>query len=123
MKLTGDGTTIGKRLRVANFAFTILKEGDRAYGSSGSHCIAIFEEPEIYESMKICHRDIIRVVEHLNEIQTNSETYSIKYYLGGDWKFLAMITGIDSSVFNIRLHLVQVSSTRKIQIHSTLVYK
>ena len=42
VKLTGDGTNIGKRLQVVAFAFTILEEGQKAYGASGNHCIAIF---------------------------------------------------------------------------------
>lgn len=96
MKLSGDGTSIGKRLHVVNFTFTIL-EGDRAYGAAGNHCIAIFREPETYESMKICLRDIINEIENLKEIVVNGKTYTVEYYLGRDWKFLAMITGIDSA--------------------------
>ena len=43
VKLTGDGTNIGKHLHVVNFAFTILDEGDAAYSASGNHCIAILK--------------------------------------------------------------------------------
>ena len=35
VKLTGDGTNIGKRLHVVNFAFTLLDEGDKAYSAAG----------------------------------------------------------------------------------------
>ena len=48
VKLTGDGTNIGKHLHVVNFAFTILDEGDLAYSAAGNHCIAIFKEAEHY---------------------------------------------------------------------------
>ena len=51
VKLTGDGTNIGKYLHV-NFTFTIL-EGDRAHGATGNHCIAIFKESESYDAMKL----------------------------------------------------------------------
>ena len=44
MKLTGDGTNIGKHH--VNFAFTLLDEGDAAYSASGNHCIAILKESE-----------------------------------------------------------------------------
>lgn len=54
VKLTGDGTNIGKHLHVVNFAFTILEEGDKAYGAAGNHCIANFKEAENYEVMKTC---------------------------------------------------------------------
>ena len=35
VKLTGDGTNIGKRLHVVNFGFTLLDEGDKAYSAAG----------------------------------------------------------------------------------------
>lgn len=35
VKLTGDGTNIGKRLHVVNFGFTLLEEGDKAYSAAG----------------------------------------------------------------------------------------
>ena len=51
IKLTGDGTKIGKRLHVVNVAFTLLDEGEKAYSAAGNHCIAIIKEPESYESL------------------------------------------------------------------------
>ena len=97
IKLTGDGTNIGKHLHVVNFAFTILDEGDHAHTSAGNHCIAIFKESESYDSMKLCLQDIIHDMENLNTITVSGIEFRITYYLGGDWKFLAMITGIDSA--------------------------
>lgn len=37
VKLSGDGTGIGKRLHVVNFTFTLLNEGDAAYSSEGNN--------------------------------------------------------------------------------------
>lgn len=37
VKLSGDGTRIGKRLHVTNFTFTILDEGPIAHTSEGNH--------------------------------------------------------------------------------------
>ena len=97
VKLTGDGTNIGKRLHVVNFGFTILDEGESAYSASGNHCIAIFKETEDYNSLKIALQDIVAEVESLSTIRVNGKDFQITYYLGGDWKFLAMCTGIDSA--------------------------
>ena len=47
--------------------------------------IAIFKEPESYDFLKHC----------LSDITVDSTTFSLEYYLGGDWKFLALATGID----------------------------
>ncbi len=97
VKLSGDGTNIGKRLHVVNFGFTILDEGDRAYSAAGNHCIAIFKEPENYTSLKNALKDVSTEVESLSSIVVNDTTFAIEYYLGGDWKFLAVVTGIDSA--------------------------
>lgn len=96
VKLTGDGTNTGKRLHVVNFGFTILHEGDKAYSAVGNHCLAIFKEPESYDSLKKCLSDISEV-EQLKSIEMNGMTFEIDYYLGGDLKFLALATGIDSA--------------------------
>ena len=56
--------------------------------------MAIFKEPESYTSMQACLSD---EAESLASITIDGVTFEIEYYLGGDWKFLAMATGIDSA--------------------------
>ena len=41
--------------------------------------------------------DIHTDVESLKSIEIGEQDYEILYYLGGDWKFLALATGIDSA--------------------------
>ena len=64
---------------------------------TGNHCLAIFKESESYSSMQACLSDIRRKMESLKSITVNDITFDIEYFLGGDWKFLAMSTGIDSA--------------------------
>ena len=59
--------------------------------------MAIFKEPESYTSMQACLSDIREEAESLASITIDGVTFEIEYYLGGDWKFLAMATGIDSA--------------------------
>ena len=94
VKLSGDGTKIGKRLHVIAFTFTLL---DEHQATSANHILAVFKQPESYEYLKLALADIIDEVEHLKEIEVEGLTFSIAYYLGGDWKFLALVTGIDSA--------------------------
>lgn len=56
------------------------------------HVLAIFKEPEDYESLKNALANIIKEVENLLSIDINGVSYSIEYYICGDWKFLALIT-------------------------------
>ena len=62
------------------------------------HCIAIFKEAESYDAMKTCLKDIVQQVKELeNGITVRGQAFDIQFYLGGDWKFLAMVTGINSA--------------------------
>ena len=60
VKLSGDGTRIGKRLHIVNFTFTLLNEGDAAYSSEENHPLAIFKDPEDYNSLSQALSDIKR---------------------------------------------------------------
>ena len=97
VKLTGDGTRLGKHLHVVNFAFTILEEGTKAYSPSGNHCIAILKEGEDYDSLRRGLQDIVCQVQDLTTITIRDQTLNIVYYLGGDWKFLALVTGVGAA--------------------------
>ncbi len=47
--------------------------------------------------MELALADIRNEVEQLSSIEVDGVKYNITYYLGGDWKFLAIVTGIDSA--------------------------
>ena len=84
-------------MHVVNFGFTLLDEGSKAYSAEGNHFLAIFKEPESYDSLEKCLSDIVKEVERLTSITIGDKTFEVEYYLGGDWKFLALATGIDSA--------------------------
>ncbi len=93
VKLSGDGTTIGKRLHVINFTFTLLDEGEQAYSAEGNHSLAMFREPETYESLQRALEDVITEVDNMESLNVEGTEFEIEYFLGGDWKFLALVTG------------------------------
>ena len=98
VKLTGDGTQIGRGLSVVNVAFTILEEGNMACSASGNHSIGIFKVSESdYHSLHSAMQDITAETNDFKSVTINDITYNIEYYLGGDMKFLAMVCGIDSA--------------------------
>ena len=92
MKFTRDGSRIDKYLHVLNFAFTILDEWAMAY-----HCIAIAKELESYEEI------IIMDVQTVTALTINETTYSMEYYLGGDWKFLQW--SLELTVHHVNTHV------------------
>ena len=94
VKLSGDGTKIGKRLHIVIFTYTLLEE-EQFCSSTGNHIPAVFKQPESYQYIKSALVDITSDVEQLHEITVSGLKFEITYYLGGDWKFLATVTGID----------------------------
>ncbi len=78
---------------MVNFTYTLLDEGSKAYSYEGNHPLAIFKASESYETLKNALEDITAEVKNLHTITINSQTYQVDYYLGGDWKFLALVTG------------------------------
>ena len=93
VKLSGDGTSIGKRLHVINFTYTLLDDGDQAHSFEGNHPLAIFREQENYYSLKKALEDVVKDVLEFKCIEVDGTSYDIVYYLGGNWKFLAIVTG------------------------------
>ena len=97
VKLSGDGTNVGKRLHVINMSFTILDEDSKAMSADGNHVVAIIKEPEDYKKLAESLSDIRRDVESLKYFKVGTECFDIEWFLGGDWKFLACVCGLGAA--------------------------
>ena len=97
IKLTGDDTRIARGLNIVVFAFTVLEKDLNPTSVHGSHPVAIIKSKETFEKLSTSLRNIIDEVSALDKIDINGVTFEIKLFLGGDWKFLAMICGLDSA--------------------------
>ena len=95
IKLSGDGTWLGKRIHVVNFTFTLPDFPDAA-SAHGNNLIAIFRGSESYDQIKKSLRDILQEAKVLQTFPFLGRTLSLEFFLGGDLKFLNMISGIDS---------------------------
>ena len=104
-KMNGDGTNIGKRLTVVNFGYTILNEKKVAMGQKGNYILAIIENTESYDNLRQGLADLIKEMSNLKEINVNGRNYKIDYYLGGDWKFVALVCGVGTANYQC-LHMV-----------------
>ena len=97
VKLSGDGTKVCRKLNVINFAFTLLNEGAVAISPKGNHTIAIINSTESYEVLATTLSDIRDEVKKLTSVEVDGHNFSIEYFLCSDWKFLAIICGIESA--------------------------
>lgn len=69
-----------------------------AQSEQGNHSIAILKVPEHYDDVANGLKDFIAEITKLNSIQVDNYSFDIEYFLGGDWKFLAMCAGIDCAI-------------------------
>ena len=94
VKLSGDGTQIGKRLKIVHYTYIILNEKDLAMVERGNYILAIIKTTESYENFEESLSDLRNEMELLKTITVNYCKYNIKHFLGGDWKFLAFVCGL-----------------------------
>ena len=97
VKISGDGTNIGKRLKLENVTYTILNEKDAAMNEKGNYVLAIIKTTENYDNLKESLADLIKEMSNLKEITVNNQKCSIEYFWGGDWKFLACVCGLGAA--------------------------
>ena len=94
IKLSGDGTRIGKRLQLFNFTFSIINEGKCAATEKGNYILAIVKTKDDYKGIRESLRDIIQDAATLTSITVEGNILNLEFFLGGDWKFLATVCGI-----------------------------
>ena len=58
IKISGDGTNIGKRLKVVNITYTIINENHFAMSEKGNYPLAIVKCKEDYDGLKEALRDL-----------------------------------------------------------------
>lgn len=92
IKLSGDGTNIGKGLTVVNFTFTILHEKDLAMGEKGNYILAVIKTTETYDNLRDSVADLRMEMSNLKEISANSCTDKIEYFFR--WRFEIFSTGM-----------------------------
>lgn len=95
VKLTG-GTQIARGFTVVNFAFALLDDKE-VCSAKGNHTLAILKVSESYDNLAAA---IIEEAKDLEILTVDNKVYQVQYFLGGDWKFLALVCGIESASSN-----------------------
>ncbi|KAJ8018713.1 hypothetical protein HOLleu_43148 [Holothuria leucospilota] len=94
IKITGDGTTIGKRIHITNIAFSIIGEPS-CTGSSGSYLLAIVRVPEKQASLADALSSLISEINSIDSVSAGEESVRVQLYLAGDLKFLNQMMGVE----------------------------
>ena len=85
VKVTGNGTWVGKRLHIVTFGFTLLEEGAAAK-SSGNHSVCLLKQPEDYHNLALGLKDIRDEINQISSdgISVSGKKFDVHFYLGGD---------------------------------------
>ena len=97
VKLTGDGTNIGRTFHVINIAFVLLNDLSSVSSPDGNHSLAIFKVSENYDSLRDSLTDIVKEAAGLDSVTVNGKNHRVEFFLGGDLKVLAIVTGIEAA--------------------------
>ena len=90
IKVSGDGTNIGKRISVVNITFTILNEKKLAMSEKGNYILAVLRTTESYDTLAESLSDLVKEMDDLKVMSIDNEIFHFEYFLGGDWKFLSL---------------------------------
>lgn len=74
-----------------------MNEKDAAMNEKGNYVLAITKTTENYDNLEESLAVLNNEMSNLKEITVNNHKYSIKYFLGGDWKFLACVCGLGAA--------------------------
>ena len=103
IKLSGDGTQVGRSVHVINFTFTFV-DRDTAESVAGNHTLAILKTGEDYFNLVAGLQNIAEEVKNLSHVEIEGKQYQIEHHLSGNWQFLAIV--YDLNVFGASVTLM-----------------
>ena len=96
VKITGDGTSISRSVHLVVIAFSLVDD-ENASSPYECHVVALINTTENYENLEEFLTDIADELRHLKSINVDGKKFTLQFYLGGDWKFLALVSGIEAA--------------------------
>ena len=60
-------------------------------GEKGNYVLTVIKTTETYDNLRDSLADLRMEMSDLKEINANNYTYKVEYFLGGDWKLLALV--------------------------------
>lgn len=95
IKISCDGTNVGRKLKLVAVTFTII-EDKRSVASKGNNLVALLTVPEKYQYIQASLKDLSSEITELKTVTVRDRTFTLDYHLGGDYKSLVLISGIES---------------------------
>ena len=74
-----------------------MEDGANPNSPGGNHTVALLNTGENYTDLSESLEDIRDEIQHLKSITLDGAQYGIEFFLGADWKFLALVVGIEAA--------------------------
>jgi hypothetical protein len=97
IKLSADGTQIGRFIKIINITFTIINDTKKAKTASGNYTLGIIycrNNDESYETLKLFFPYLIEEIRNFNNVEFEEKKYPIDYYFTSDWVMMAEVCGL-----------------------------
>lgn len=102
VKLSGDGAQMSRTTNFMMFSFALLQE-ENVMSSKSNRTVAIINGKEDYITVKTALPSFFQEVNSLIQrgaIIIDGKEVKLEFFLGGDYKFLLMIMGLNSATAN-----------------------
>ena len=97
IKICVDGSKLGRKLYMLNFAFTIINDEANCSSCYSHYTLAIGEIKECYDDLKEPMDYLIGQLEQLNVINYKNKNIATEYYFAADLKLALIITGLKAA--------------------------
>ncbi|KAF0419437.1 hypothetical protein F8M41_007185 [Gigaspora margarita] len=127
LKLGGDGREVGRSNHHVMFTVCILNEENDVLDPAKQHCICLYTGIEKFESLQLAFEIFIDELKQLvNQGFEDSERnfWKVDLWFSSDWKFMALILGINGPTDIIFVYIVTVTKMNdRIWIKYELIVK
>lgn len=99
VRISGDGVRVTRNTNYIIMSFSILQEEEELMSSRGNRTIAIVQGSEDFTTITKSFNEVFQEINDAQEegfIKVEDMNVPVELYLGGDYKFLLLFTGLYS---------------------------
>jgi len=99
IKISGDGRRCGKKRNQVMMTLSVVSAGAVSTSPDHHFTLALWEGKEDYDTFSLCLASLLAELREIQEqgIDTEQGNRSVELFLSGDWKFLAIVLGLNSA--------------------------
>ena len=100
VKISGYAAKMSRSTNFMTLSFCLLQTGEKVMYSRGNRTTAVVNGPEKYDTLKHSFSSTINEINTVLEtcfIEVDGKEVQIEMFLGGDYKFLFMVMGLNAA--------------------------